>query len=320
MAISFGSKAVAAVCLAAASAIFGTARAHAEPPQPSAQPYSPPWQLRPVVAANVLRSDTAFARYEDAAANGGFTVVSILHASYRVPRSARSGDKWAGLAPLLRLVAVNDSPPSGPGGFAIVNPLVGALYAMPLTSRVRAGFFLAVTIPIGMGGGDAPDKGQVSARLAGQYARSQMDNSVFAVNDFAVIPGVDAAWVQAGFTVQVEATLFQLWRVRGAQAQHEASKTNFTCGLHGGYFVVPLISVGVDLRYQRWFNAPIAVDHDPTDTLVDNFTLAIGPRLHLSAGETVKIRPGIAYARGLDRPMAGAANYHLVQLDVPLSF
>jgi hypothetical protein len=279
-----------------------------------------PWQLRPAAAATVVRSDTAFARYEDAAAKGGFTIASTLLASYKIPGT---GDKWAGLAPVVRFAVVNDAPPpsfKGGGGFAFVNPLIGATYAMPLADTVRAAFSLAATIPIGMGGGDSPDPGLVNARGNGQYARSQMDDSLFAVDDLAVIPGVDLAWVADGFTVQAEATLFQLWRVRGAAAQKESSKTNFTSGIHAGYFVVPMLSVGLDVRYQRWINAPIKIDNDPTHTLVDNWTAAIGPRLHFPLGDGVKIHPGIAYAQGLDQPMRSTLNYHIVQLDIPVTF
>ena len=289
--------------------------------RPSPPPYSLPWQLRPAAATTVVRSDTAFAKYEDTKSNGGFTVASTLLASYKVPGT---GDKWAGLAPLVRLAVVNDSPPSSVttgGGFAFVNPLLGATYAVPLGAGLRAAFFLGGTIPIGMGGGNTPDKGLVDARSAGQAARSQMDNSLFAVNDFALIPGADVAWVGEGFTLQAEATLFQLWRVRGEKAQQEASKTNFTSGVHAGYFIVPELSVGLDVRYQRWLNAPIAIDKDTTGTRVDTWTAAIGPRFHFPLGGGVKIHPGIAYARALDKPMAAATpNYHIFQLDIPVTF
>ena len=41
-------------------------------------------------------------------------------------------------------------------------------------------------------------------------------------------------------------------------------------------------------------------------------------------GESTWIRPGIAYARGIDKPMSGATagptNYNIIQLDVPVAF
>jgi hypothetical protein len=146
-----------------------------------------------------------------------------------------------------------------------------------------------------------------------------MDNALFAVDDFTVIPGIDVAYVAHGFTVQAEATLFQLTRVRGAAAQPEASKTNLTTGVHVGWFVADLVSVGAELRYQHWLNAPIAVDHDTTGTLNHNLTFAVGPRMHFPIGSSW-VRPGLAYARGLSGPLAGAANEDIVQLDVPVIF
>ncbi len=308
---SHASRALAAIGLATtlttlaatAGAQEATSSSSSSPPLPAA-PYSLPWQLRPATATTAIRSDTAFARYEDAKSNGGFTVASILSASYKVPGT---GDKWAGLAPIVRLTAVNDSPPAtvaSGGGFALVNPLVGATYVLPLGEQGRVAFFLGATIPIGMGGGNSPDKGLVDARSAGQFARSQMDDSLFAVNDFAIIPGLDLAWVGSGLTLQAEGTLFQLWRVRGERAQPEASKTNLTAGVHAGYYLFSLLSLGVDVRYQRWINAPIAIDKDATDTKVDNWTVAIGPRFHFPLGGGVKkssghrLRPGARQTDG----------------------
>ena len=283
-----------------------------------AAPYSLPWQLRPAAASTAVRADTAFAFYDNAAGvSGGFTAASTLAASYKIPGT---GQGWAGLAPILKLATVNDSPPKGTGGFAIVNPLLGATYVLSLGEGARAGLFFGATIPVGMGGGNSPNPGITDARAAGQYARSQMDDSLFAVNDLAVIPGLDLAWVTGGLTLQAEATFFELVRVRGAAVQHEASKTNFTSGIHAGYFVLPLLSFGLDVRYQRWIDAPFAVEKDTTGALVDNWTIAIGPRLHIQLGGGVKIHPGIAYAQGLDKPMRSPLDYHIVQLDVPVTF
>jgi hypothetical protein len=290
----------------------------AEPPPPPAAPapYSLPFQLRPVTATTSARWDSSFAKYENAASQGGFTFVSMLGGSYKIPGTGGQGE---GLAPLVKVAIVNDSPPTGTGGLALVNPLVGASYALKLGAGFRASAFLGFTIPIGMGGGDTPDKGAADARNAGPLARAAMDNALFAVNDFTVIPGIDVAWVGHGFTAQIEATLFQLMRVRGSAADPDASKTNFTTGIHAGYFVLDMLSIGAELRYQRWLQAPLAVQKDATGALVDNVTFGVGPRLHFEVGG-MWIRPGLAYTRGIDAPMAAAANYHIVQLDVPVVF
>jgi hypothetical protein len=267
-----------------------------------------------VTVGNVVRSDTNFARYENTASRGGFTVASTLVASFKIPGTGGPGQ---GLAPVLRLAAVNDSPPTGNGGLAVVNPLIGAMYAVRIAGPVRAAAFLGMTVPVGMGGGNYPNAGLKDARKSGIPAREAMDNSLFAVNDLAVIPGVGVGFIDRGFTVQAEATLFQLQRVRGEVDQPEASKTNFTCGLHAGWFATPMVSVGVDLHYQRWLNGPPQVDKDPA--LVDNFSVAAGPRLHFPLGSQSAVHPGVAYARGVDKQMS-APNYHIVQLDVPVTF
>ena len=56
------------------------------------------------------------------------------HRQLQNPRTGIPGltDGFSGLAPFVRFAAVNDSPPSpATGGFAIVNPLVGATYGIP---------------------------------------------------------------------------------------------------------------------------------------------------------------------------------------------
>lgn len=286
------------------------------PPKPA--PYSIPWGLRPIVAPTVVRLDTSFARYEDKVASSGITSATVLTASYRVPGT---GPATAGLAPVLRLAFVADDPPSGTGGTAFVNPLVGAAYALKLEGGFRLNAFLGVTIPIGMGGGRSPDAGPLDARLKGPNARAQLENALFSVNDCTVVPGIGAAWVKHGWTVQVEATVLQLMRVRGESVQREASKTNLTSGLHVGRFIVPSLSVGGELRYQRWLNPPFAVERDSTDASRDTMTFALGPRFHVELGALGWLRPGISYQRAVDKPLAAAApNYHIVQLDIPLLF
>src|SRR5689334_15864953 len=95
------------------------AQAPADPaaaPAPPPPPYSLPWQLRPVVAATVIRSDTALAFYENPmSGESGSTVASMLLGSYKVTPE---------LAPLVRLGVVSNSPPDGAGDSAVnfLNP------------------------------------------------------------------------------------------------------------------------------------------------------------------------------------------------------
>jgi len=312
-----------ALC-AALTFLSGTAAAQAapEPPPSSAlpAPYSLPFQLRPVTAQTAIRSDTSFGDYQNTKAQNGFAVVSELSGSWRIPGTG-NGPR-TGLAPLVKLTIVNDSPPgTATGGFAFVNPLVGASYALDLGSGFRASAFLGVTIPVGMGGGNTPNKGELDARTVGPVIRAGMDNPLFAVNDLSIIPGLDLAYVDHGLTLQAEATVCELERVRGEEVQLEASKTAFVGGAFIGYFLTDFLSLGAELRIQWWIDPPLAVQNHKPNTSYDLTSLAVGPRFHFRLGPRVWIRPGVAYVRGFDPPMTPKAfNDSIVQLDIPVVF
>lgn len=234
----------------------------------------------------------------------------MLLASYKVTDS---------LAPLVRVGVVSNSPPAGDSATGFLNPVLGAIYGLKLGPELRLAFFLGVTLPVGSGGGNGPDPAMTTALKAGILARSAMDNAMFAVNDFTVFPGIDFAYVAHGFTAQAEATLLQLTRVRGADAQKDSSRTNFTAGLHLGYFFIPQLSAAVELRHQRWLSTPAAIEADTTGTLRDNTTIAFGPRVHIKLGEKTWLRPGVSMTLPLDDPMK-KASYKIFQLDVPFVF
>ncbi len=179
---------------------------------------------------------------------------------------------------------------------------------------------------MGGGSGDHPEPGIAAANTAGLQARSGMDNSMFAVNYFTGIVGGDIAYVDRKLTVQGEATLFQLLRVHGddaGNASTDAARTNSTMGLHLGYFVIPALSFGAELRYQRWLSTPtklnMGVKVDFSAASMDTTTVAIGPRAHFAVGKGVWLRPGISYARVLDQPLANQS-YNMVQVDLPVVF
>lgn len=285
-----------------------SAWAQEAPPAPA--PYSLPWQLRAAGIATVLRSDTAMAFYSapDPSDASGSTVATTLLGTFALTPA---------IAPLVRIGFVSNAPPTGEAGESLVNPVVGGTYLLKLDSALRLAFFLGFAIPVGMGGGNDPDLAEAGASASGILARSAMDNAMFAVNDFTVFPGVGVAWVRGGLTAQIEATLLQLTRVRGEDVQRDDTKTNFTSGVHVGYFVIPPLSIGAELRYQRWLSTPRAVDADATRR--DTMTASIGPRAHVKLSDSIWIRPGLAYTRGLDEPMTGMG-YDVLQIDVPVQF
>jgi hypothetical protein len=284
------------------------ALAHADGPAAPPPPTSLAWQLRPAAAGNVVRSDTAVAAYDAGDAGGGTTVVSSLLASYKVTPS---------LAPVLRVAFAHDNPPVGDGANSMANPVVGVTWGRPLAPTVKLAVFGGVALPLGTGGGDTPDPAVAAANKAAMAARSAMDNALFAVNYATPLVGADVAYVAGGLTVQGEVTLLEPIRVRGEMKSPDDTITNMTSGLHVGYFPLPFLSVGAELRYQRYLTTPAVVKANPAAR--DNVSAALGVRGHISLGGKRWLRPGLAYARGLDDPMSGAS-YHVVQIDLPFAF
>jgi hypothetical protein len=206
-----------------------------------------------------------------------------------------------------------------------VNPAIGGTYGWKLGSDFKLAAFLGVTVPIGMGGGNTPNPSNAEANNRGILARSALDNAMFAVNYLTIFPGVDFAYVAHGLTVQAEATLLQLERVRGSDnpANKDSSRTNFTAGLHVGYFFIPQLSAGVELRHQRWLSTPSTIKGATMpyteDELRDTTTLAFGLRGHIKFGDKFWLRPGLSFAMPLDNPMS-KQKYKIVQVDVPFYF
>ena len=259
-----------------------------------------------------MRLDTTFGFYESpSTGNSGSAQVTSLLGSYKVIPN---------LAVSARVGFVHNSPPDAApkSATSILNPVIGGLYGFKLGKDFKLGLFLGVTVPIGSGGGTNPNTDKAAANGVGALTRSAMDNAMFAVDYLTIFPGIDFAFVRGGFTAQVEATIFQLTKVRGPDSLDD-SRTNFTTGLHVGYFVLPVLSLGGEIRHQRWLSTPTMVKNDPTDTLRDTTTFAVGPRFHFKFSETVWFRPGIALALPIDDPMK-KNDYKIAQLDLPLSF
>lgn len=287
-----------------------------ETAKPKPPPYSLPWQLRSVVPVNAVRSDTSIGFYQGPTTRGGTAVVSMLSASYKVIPE---------LAPMLRLGLVSNAPPTDKSARTnLTNPVLGVLWGPKLHPNFKLGLFFGMTLPIGSGGGEDPHPQAPIANQAGAATRSMMDNAMFAVNYLALFPGVGAAYVGHNFTFQGEVTAFQLFKTRGPDAA-DKSNTNLTMGAHAGYFIIPQLSVGTEIRHQRWLSTPTQpnVKADKTGTLRDTTTWAIGPRAHVQLSKTMWLRPGLSFSLPLDNPLAngkGASHFKMVQIDIPFVF
>ena len=291
-------------------------------PSDSALRYSLPWQLRPVTIGNLARIDSVAAVFNDANGNLDEAVATVVAASYQINRS------WA---PTVRLAFVgNDAPGEATDGSSLANPLVGATYARTLGSY-RLALFGATTLPIGTGGGDAPNVRAAKTNKASSTARPA-DDAMFAVNYTTAIAGADFAYVNHGLTAQAEATLLQFVRVRGEDGvgATDSFRTEAAVGLHLGYFIGSHFSLSSDLHYRRWLSHPTTLSAatgarvalSETDTA--STTVAVGPRFHFRVGKQGWIRPGISFVRGLDARGFDAplltAQTTAVQLDIPVMF
>ncbi len=277
-------------------------------PAPAPAPYTASYGLRAPAAATYVRAETAYGLNAGASS----TVVQYLSASYapvdRLSIYARTG--W-----------VDYLPDKGPSGTAVTNVVLGAQWADKLSPELRWAATLGTGLPVGQGGGDTPDPGAAAAIAAGNLARSRLDGStMFSPNDIAPFAGGDLAWVSGGFTLQAEVTLFELLRVRGSQVDPDSAKTSLDLGLHAGYFIVPELSVSLELRDQSFLSAPAAVDAGKISR--SWVTAGGGVRAHFNLGEHVWLRPGLAYVQPLNdpSPTISASNFHIFQLDLPLSF
>lgn len=283
--------------------------------KPKPPPYSLPWQLRPAAPGNVVRLDSSYAFYKNPTTNkSGSALATSLLGSYKIIPD---------LALIGRVGLVHNSAPDAPApapqsATSILNPVIAGLYGIKLSPAFKLGLFLGVALPVGTGGGTSPDANKTAANGVGVLTRSAFDNAMFAVNYFTVFPGVDVAYVANNLTVQVEATILKLTKVRGPDTI-DHTNTNFTSGLHVGYFILPMLSVGAEIRHQRWLSTPNAVSKDATHASRDNTTFAIGPRLHFKLSDKVWFRPGVSLTLPIDDPMK-KAEYKIVQLDLPLAF
>ncbi len=198
-----------------------------------------------------------------------------------------------------------------------MNPSAGVLVGVPVGRDFRFALATGFGLPLATGGGNNADPNNIALQREGALARSAMDNTSFAVNDVGFPTGVSFAFVKAGFTAQADVTIIPSVRIKGASSQPDAYKCNTTYGIFFGYFVVPELSIGAELRYQWYLAPPLSVEKAPGTR--HNLTAGGGPRFHLDVGDGVWVRPGISYARGIRGPVDDQS-FQMIQLDVPVSF
>lgn len=281
--------------------------ARAEPPPASAKAaradYALPMLMRPAAAPTLVRIDMAVAHQE--AASGLFPV---LTGAYQIqPNASLFG----------RVALAQNEPDKGAPGTALSNPLLAAQYVPALAPGLKLALFGGVTLPVGAGGGNSPNRQSRAAVGAGIYGRQAMDNALFAVNYLTPILGVGIAMVKSGLTLQADLTVLQLMRTRGDEEDKDSSRTNFTAGALVGYRVAGPVTLGAEAHYQRWLSTPVAVEKN--ENLRQQGTTGGFVRLNLAAENGLLFRPAVGYFIGVDSPMTDT-RYRIVQLDLPMLF
>lgn len=271
-------------------------------------PYALPFGLRPTSASSAVRAETAYGLDSGVSS----TVVQYLSAS------------WAPIEPLsiyARGGSVDFIPDGKSASTAFTNVAVGGLWAGKITPGLRYSATLGSGLPVGEGGGATPNPGEAAAIAAGNLARSRFEGStMFSPNDVAPFVGGDVAWVADGLTLQAEVTLFELLRVTGAPTDPDSSKTSLSMGLNAGYFVIPQLSIALEVRDQSFLTTPAAVQAGKVAR--SWVTAGGGVRVHVQLADHVWLRPGLAFFQPLNdpSPTISASDYHIVQLDLPLTF
>ena len=271
-------------------------------------PYALPFGLRPTSASSGVRAETAYGLDSGVSS----TIVQYLSASYAPiePLAIFARGGW-----------VDFIPDGKSASTAFTNVAIGALWANHITQELRYSATIGGGLPVGEGGGATPNPGEAAAIAAGNLARSRFEGAtMFSPNDVAPFVGGDVAWVSGGLTMQAEATLFELVRVTGAPTDADATKTSLSMGLSAGYFVIPQLSAGLEVRDQSFLTTPAAVQAGKQSR--SWVTAGGGVRLHLQLADHVWLRPGLALFQPLNdpSPAISASDYHIVQLDLPLTF
>lgn len=275
-------------------------------PPPAAAPVLVPFGLRGVGVGTGIRLDQTFATYT-ASDKAYQESVHLLGGSVKIGNS---------FAVSVRTGFERYGQPDKPTTTALLNTVIGGQYSAKLSSTLRFAGLLGVALPTANGAGNGPDPDVAAAHKAGSLARGLMNGVLFTPNEVYALFGADLAFVSRGFTAQVEVTVAPGARVRGEVATPDTSKVNSVNGIALGYYIVPQLSVGAELWYQRWLSTPASVEKD--SSLRDALSVVGGVRGHIDAGG-VKFRPGVSYGVGV-RGTLSDKHVHMLQLDVPVSF
>ena len=287
---------------------LGPDAVHPEPtPKPKAEPYPSLFMMGSPTPGTGVKADATLATFSKDG-NPGLASVFLVSGGYKITDS---------FGVRLRLGVDRVAVDGADTKVGFLNPDIGAVYAWRLGRWLRLGVGLTLRLPLGSGGGNDGDPDLVAAHKSASLARSSMEGSMYSVNDFSTGYTVNFAYVGHGLTAQAQSSIFTSFRARGDEVQSDTFKASWTQYVGLGYFIIPALSIGTELRYQRYVSTPSSVEKDPSAR--QNLTVAGGLRAHFKVSDSVSIKPGASYAHGLVGPVS-TGDYNMFELDLPVSF
>lgn len=289
---------IALVLVLASSAFAPAARAQLTEgtPAPQPGPYDWTFRARPAEITSFVRLDVSMSTSR--VADDG------PHA-YAMTQLATVGvavNEW--LAPYVRggwafQHDVNDSE-----GSIFGNLELGASAIARVGSELRVGGHLALFLPTGSGQGMAPGH-ELLAQQEAVRTRMGTDSALFLTNHMGASLTGTVAYVHGGLVAQLELGLEGVWRVTGTEEGALAPAG----AIHVGYFVIPELSLALELTHHQWAAGRAYLGSPRSITSV-----VLGARGHVVVGD-VSLHPGASYSHALGGAVE-AADYHVLQLDL----
>ena len=231
------------------------------------------------------------------------TLMQILSGSYAL-------NSW--LSTYGRVGWVHDASADGSSGNGFANPAAGLTASVPVGKHLTLGGIVGVTVPVGSGGGNAPNKAVLKA-----WTNSiDWGGAMFAVDHVDTLVGGKGALAFGDLTLSLESTLHELTRVKGEAADPIGAHASVTSTMATVSFALhPKLTLSSALSETRFWNRPTCIRETPASA--QDYFFIVGASTDFKV-RGVDVAPGLVYARALDLPLS-ADKFQVVELDLAFS-
>lgn len=269
--------------------------AHAQEASPA--PYDWPFRARSAEISSFVRTDVAMATsHQGREGRHEYAMTQLASVGIAVT-------DW--LAPYVRGGWAFQHDRFDVEGAIFANLELGAAAFTPISREVRLGGHFAVFVPTGSGRGPSAPSFELAAQQEGARARLGTDSSLFLTHHGGISASIAIAYVHAGLVAQMEIGLEGLWRIEGPEDGALAPAG----AIHLGYFVLPELSLALELTHHQWAGGRAYLGTPASITSV-----LLGARAHVAI-DRVTLRPGASYSHALGGQLA-EIHHHVLQLDL----